>query len=278
MVEIYGIRPRDRMPLHTARLSERNPSNAGWLRFWNFADSSGGHAPRELTGARKDSWTFRANAKRGGGPLGPGLYTGGGNYDQGGAYCDDSYRTSIGSSLTAMVLYTSVSSTNSEFIFGNTSLITGGDYNWGIYRSHSTATIAAFVKNSGGTAVSAAGALNLIPIGKTVLAAMTYDGATIRAYIDGIQVASAAQTGNVRTTDLNTTLCDWYGATQSQAVWAYYAGIANRVWSPDELLAVGENWFSIFDEEEEPVFYSLPTGGGGSVPPLYFHRTQHGMS
>lgn len=256
MLEIYGIRSRTAQPLHSVGLSQRHPSNIGWLRFWNFADSSGGNGPRELTGARRDSWTFRANAKRAANNSnGAGLYTGGGAYNDGGAYCDDSYRTSITSKLTAILLCTPTSSTNSEFWFGNTSLISGGDYNWGIYRSHSSAIWAAFVKNTSGTAQSvAAGAATL---GKPSLVGLTYDGATIRLYVNGVMTGSVAQTGNVQTSDLSTTFCDWYGASQSQAGYILYAGIANRVWSPAEFSDLAANPWSLFEEEEEPVFISL---------------------
>jgi hypothetical protein len=258
MLEIYGIRPRTAQPLHSVGLSQRHPSNIGWLRFWNFADSSGGNGPRELTGARRDSWTFRANAKRAANNSnGVGLYTGGGNYNDGGAYCDDSYRTSITSKLTAIFLCTPTSSTNSEFWFGNTSLISGGDYNWGIYRSHASAIWAAYVKNTSGTAQSvAAGAATL---GKPSLVGLTYDGATIRLYVNGVMVGSVAQTGNVQTSDLSTTFCDWYGAAQSQAGYILYAGIANRVWSPAEFSDLAANPWSLFEEEDEPVFVSLST-------------------
>lgn len=59
----------------------------------------------------------------------------------------------------------------------------------------------------------------------------------------------------------------------------YCGGLFNRTLSAYEHLLLARNPWQIFERADRPIFYSLPSGGvSGSVPPLYFHRTQHGMS
>lgn len=69
-----------------------------------------------------------------------------------------------------------------------------------------------------------------------------------------------------------------YGATSTTNYPYLIAAFFNRQPPIEEQCALSRNPWILFRKTARPVLL-LPSGGvSGSVPPLYFHRTQHGMS
>ena len=281
----YGAEKYRRQPPFLASIDRGHWIRKNLLRFWSFGFRPGNNTPFRLDGTvpvLASGFSILGNVGRVVTPDGWGQDTGPGNANASGwSTTDDTYRTSITTRFTAFTLLRMTASTASDFVFGNTDVrgSGGGLYNWGLYWGHSTSAFSCYVKNTSNTVVSASSPVSQ-NFNQTYLVALTYDGATVTLYVDGVAVASNAQSGNVQTTDLDTTWSEWgnqAGATNRQTV--FYSGIANRVWAPEEIAELNRfRWGWARRQGSHRLIDLSSGGGGGSVPPLYVHRTHHGMS
>lgn len=96
-------------------------------------------------------------------------------------------------------------------------------------------------------------------------------------YLDGVLsngTGYSPGTGNLAASVTNVSMNNGSAALTGVT---YCGGLFNRTLSAYEHLLLARNPWQLFERADKPVFYSLPSGGG-SVPPLYVHRTHHGMS
>lgn len=250
---------RRNRPDYPLELNYSHPSNKDWLRFWEFGSTLD---PRDIATRKIVTWTKATNytgrARTGYGMCG---YTGGGAYSDGGIYSsDNAFRTDLGTAFTAMVLYMPASSTNSDFIFGNTQVRVGGDYNWGIYRAHSISGYSVYHQNSSLTKVNVSAGSNTAPLTTIKLVTLTYDGSNVLLYVDGDNLASVAQTGSTYTGSYEITFNEWANpgaGIATQAGWVFYAGVSSRVWSAAEIKALSKNYWQLFKKPVSPIFYSF---------------------
>lgn len=281
----YGAERYRRQPPFLASIDRGHWIRKNLLRFWSYGLRPGNNTPFRLDGTvpvLASGFSILGNVFRTVSPEGWGQDAGGGNANASGwSTTDDTYRTSLGNKFTAFTLLRVIASSASDFVFGNTDVrgSAGGFYNWGLYWGNSTSAFSCYVKNTSNTVVSASNP-SASNFNQTYLVALTYDGATLTLYVDGVPVASASQTGNVQTTDLDTTWCEWGNVgTASVRQVVHYSGIANRVWTPYEIADLNSHRWGWARRQGSHRLIDLSSGGGGgSVPPLYVHRTHHGMS
>lgn len=155
---------------------------------------------------------------------------------------DDDYRTLIKNKLT-WFLFAEYTSTTNSFTCGNLELA-GSGYNHGLYVNSSGFPL--FFVKTGGSGTLAAGTSTVANAGPA-LHGGSYDGANIRVFFKGRQEGSAAKTGNVDTTDFDTSLNRWYGNGHNAGV-VYYFGVANQDWRPDEFAELAAAPWSILEE------------------------------
>lgn len=155
-------------------------------------------------------------------------------------------------------------SESSDFLFGDF-VASNGDYNWGFYESQASGNLVFYVHN--GTTGVNAGAVGLwtATSGPRVWVA-TYGGgdSNIRLYLNGIEVASAAQTGNVRAA-ANTVVrsCGWQSGARNHQ--QHLAAVWNRRLSLAEIAAVSTNPRRLVEPERRIWLPAAVAGGGGSV-------------
>lgn len=261
----YGAQRHRRQANVLAGLARGHWLRKNLLRLWSFGFRPGNNTPFRLdtpVPALATGFSILGNVGRVVTPDGWGQDTGSGNANASGwSTTDDGYRTSITTRLTAFTLLRMTASTASDFVFGNTDVRGGGGgvYNWGLYWGNSTSAFSCYVKNTSNTVVSASSPVSQ-NFNQTYLVALTYNGTTVTLYVDGVAVASNAQSGNVQTTDLDTTWAEWAnqaGATIRQTV--YYSGIANRVWTPEEIEDLNEHRWAWQERQSGHRIISLST-------------------
>lgn len=152
---------------------------------------------------------------------------------------DDQNRILVKRQFSAIAVITPRSRTASDFMFANTNA--AGVFNWGFYWA--STGFQAYISNTTPTAVATAGVSfsNDSPI----VFGISYDGATIRAYINGKQVATASQTGDVRITDGYLSFANYNGGTTIKCDY-HFGAAANVLWSPQDFMDLAVNPWRIY--------------------------------
>lgn len=169
----------------------------------------------------------------------------------------------VGSSLTAWLYLRPRSRTASDFLFGrflSNRAASGTGYSFGLYWAATGAQ--AYLRNASGTVVSTAAVA--ITTNVPQLWALTYDGTTLRAYVNSA-TASAAQTGAVRSSANEDIAFGGWGTSPTVAFDAYAAGIDNTVYSADQIKALSENPWSAF--EPKRIWVPVAAAAGTSLTP-----------
>ena len=153
--------------------------------------------------------------------------------------------------------------TSSDFLFAEQESATG-QYNYGFFESASSGDLFFFVHNGTTGVNSGASAEWRSGRGPQMWVATYGDGDNaIRLYLNGIQVASAAQTGSIqRVPTALLRSCFWAGADPKFALIA--AGVAARRLSAAEILGLGSNPWQLL----EPQRIWFPVSSGPSTPVL----------
>lgn len=218
---------------------------SGLLRLWNFAglehDSVAGAPPTSSI-----STSFVP------GPAGVGREISATKY----TLWDDDYRAQITNKLT-WFYYGRLPTFQNGVLLGNAQ--PGGvGYNSMLYGGASGQAVL-FLKTAGsGSSVNHH--LDSRVLGDVAIVG-TYDGATMRIYVNGVEsTTSTAKTGNVDTTDFDTTLNRW-NATSAQGGLAYLGGVSNRVWSASEAGEFYKNPWQLFAPQQ----IWVPVSAGGPV-------------
>lgn len=198
----------------------------GLLRLYR-----GGHQLRDaaLTKAAWSLGTLAPNAT----PLGVGTRINAGST----ATSGESLSSQISSGMTLLFVaskFGQIGGAGSDFLIGEHAT-SAGDYNWGLYENLSAGNLFFFVKNASGSATnSGAGTAWTAGAGPQVWTGTYGDGDNnIRLYLNGVQVASSAQTGNIQANNLTLRSCFWQGGTPNFVL--LEAGIWNRCMPADEV-------------------------------------------
>lgn len=175
----------------------------------------------------------------------------------------------LGSSLTSgiSVIFTAKKiadiGTTSNFIIGQTDA-TAADYAWGFYEASATGLMHFYIKNTGGTGASA-----IIPVaywtvgrGLETLIATYGDGDNnIRIYADGQEIASAAQTGNIKQTTLPIRVASWQTGEVKADIESF--GVWSRNIGPEAAKWLSEDRLRIFAPQQHNIW--VPVAGGATV-------------
>ena len=152
----------------------------------------------------------------------------------------------------------------SDFLFGDFAA-EGGNYNWGFYESQASGILIFYVHN--GTTSVSAGVAGAWTTGAVNAFATTYgDGdGNIRLYKNGTEIASAAQTGNVRAaTGTALRSCGWQTGTRNHR--QYLGFVWNRRLSAAEISLVSASPRGLFAPQRRVWLPPTLAGGvGGTV-------------
>lgn len=153
----------------------------------------------------------------------------------------------------------------SDFIFGATTELDAGDFNWGFYESVSTGNLSGYVKNASNVSVNVTGGTNWLPDKGPQFWALTYGGGDnfVRLYLNGFEVGSAAQTGLIKQTALNARIAGWNADSTTPGFTVIRADIWNRNIGSDGVARLSKYPWQIFAPQARQLF--VPVGGGGSV-------------
>lgn len=144
--------------------------------------------------------------------------------------------------------------TNSDFIFGNF-INSAGAYDWGLYESSTSGNLFFFLHN-GTTAVSVedtAGWIDNSPVRTYMLTYGSGDN-TVRMYRDGLQIASTAQTGNVRQTATTVKMGGWQASTPNFST--SLVGVWNRGLISRDVKLVSEDVSRLYAPLTRRIFVS----------------------
>jgi hypothetical protein len=153
----------------------------------------------------------------------------------------------------------------SDFIFGATTELDAGDFNWGFYESVSTGNLSGFVKNASNVSVNVTGGTNWLPDKGPQFWALTYGGGDnfVRLYLNGFEVGSAAQTGLIKQTALNARIAGWNVSSPTPGFTVIRADIWNRNIGSDGVARLSKYPWQIFAPRETRLF--VPVSAGGST-------------
>ncbi len=124
-----------------------------------------------------------------------------------------------------------------SFLFGDVEAASVG-YNAGLY-SNGTVFLF-FIKNSGGTGISASSTTVSNTAKTRFVLAGTYDGANVKIWVNGVNEGTSAQTGNIGTGAFALNVNRWNGSS-AHGVRPYHGLIWNRALSAGEIAAVTRN-------------------------------------
>lgn len=156
----------------------------------------------------------------------------------------------------------------SDFIFGATTELDAGDFNWGFYESVSTGNLSGFVKNASNVSVNVTGGTNWLPDKGPQFWALTYGGGDnfVRLYLNGFEVGSAAQTGLIKQTALNARIAGWNAGSQTPGFTVIRADIWNRNIGSDGVARLSKYPWQIFaPRETRNLFVPVSVGGTTTV-------------
>lgn len=183
----------------------------------------------------------------------------------------------ISGAITFVIIAEKLGNTTtlSNFLIGETET-GGGGYNFGFYESISTNNISFFVHN-GTTGVNSGNGVDWVTGSGPQVWVATYGGGdnNVRLYLNGTQVASAAQTGAIRrlaTAPLRSAF--WNAGVPNFRL--YLAAVANRCMPAGEVAekfgSVGTTYGSIF----APRSIWVPVSAGGGATDLTIQDAAHG--
>lgn len=172
-----------------------------------------------------------------------------------------------GNTITVVMLLEPTGiTTASNFLFAEAAS-GGGAYNYGFYQGGSGS--GHFFIHNGTDGIPTSGWSGLAAPRGPVCLVGTYDGSTIRLYADGIEVGSAAQTGNIRRDASANLAWSVWAATTMHA--RFYGGaVSARLFSAKEIAngfrTVSSAWGRIFSPMTRRIV--VPSAATSAVPTI----------
>ena len=108
----------------------------------------------------------------------------------------------ITNAITVSTWVKPVATFQGTFLVGSTDLVIA-DYDWGIYNTAGGNTFNFYIQNTSGVPMNAGSVTTAVP-GAWIHVVGTYDGATIKLYINGVLENTVSQTGNIRNSNFVT--------------------------------------------------------------------------
>lgn len=165
-------------------------------------------------------------------------------------------RAEFTNKCTYFAFYDNVSTAGgpNSFVFGDVEA-GGFGYNAGLYDNGSQFLF--YVKNTGGSGVSAVGTTASNVIASGIRHCGTYDGAEIAIWINGRREGTSAQSGNIGTDAFSLNVNRWNGASPHHT-YLHVAYVFNRCLTPHEIKALSANPWLLFAHKGLVINYDAP--------------------